>query len=808
MKTLFGGKVSAGLFWFGCLAAACAQERGVPASPGSPAGPGRVSLVGVEPLNLTEDLGRLSTAQWDRYLLGQIERKKGERGRFWQRDPSSAAAYDQSIAPNRERLKRYVGVRDRRTAGPMEIIGRPGHTGPLAETTRYQIWAVRWPALEGICGEGVMLQPRGEIKSFAVLLPDADQTPEMLAGLLPGLPGDSLVAQRLAESGVLVIVPVVLNRQTTYSGDDRLKKYTDQSHREWIYRQSAEMGRHVIGYEVQKILALVDYFRRPTASWSASGKPVGVAGYGEGGLLALYAAAMDPRIDVAWVSGYFQPRERVWSEPLYRNVWGLLEEFGDAEVASMLGGRSLVVEYCRGPEIPGGAEMPPWPAKSNSVVAAPGLLTTPDFSAVQAEWQRLRTLIGEELSRRFVFAGEPGAEAPFGSRKALASFFQGLKTAPTNETLPTLENLGPQGGDELERRQYRTFRELQEYTQTLARLSEYVRQDFFWAKLTPASPEEWARQVQPLRREFYENVIGRLAETPAPLHGRSRVVPEFSSADFTVHEVVLDVFADVITWGWLLLPNDLKPGEQRPVVVCQHGAGGAPVRTVASAPDPGFPAYQAFAARLAAQGFVVFAPYNPNTGTGEAFRQLQRKANLLRTSVFSIITLNHATILRWLKAQPFVDAKRIGFYGLSYGGKTAMRVPAILEDYCLSICSGDFNDYVPKMTSVRSDKASFMFSYPYETIEFDLANTFNYAEMAALIAPRPFMVEHGYKDGVAPLEWAAAEYSKVQRLYFRLGIPERTAIEYFDGPHMIHGQGTFDFLHRYLNWPKRGAGGN
>ena len=461
MKTLFGGKVSAGLFWFGCLAAACAQERGVPASPGSPAGPGRVSLVGVEPLNLTEDLGRLSTAQWDRYLLGQIERKKGERGRFWQRDPSSAAAYDQSIAPNRERLKRYVGVRDRRTAGPMEIIGRPGHTGPLAETTRYQIWAVRWPALEGVCGEGVMLQPRGEIKSFAVLLPDADQTPEMLAGLLPGLPGDSLVAQRLAESGVLVIVPVVLNRQTTYSGDDRLKKYTDQSHREWIYRQSAEMGRHVIGYEVQKILALVDYFRRPNASWSASGKPVGVAGYGEGGLLALYAAAMDPRIDVAWVSGYFQPRERVWSEPLYRNVWGLLEEFGDAEVASMLGGRSLVVEYCRGPEIPGGAEMPPWPAKSNSVVAAPGLLTTPDFSAVQAEWQRLRTLIGEELSRRFVFAGEPGAEAPFGSRKALASFFQGLKTAPTNETLPMLENLVPQGGDELERRQYRTFRELQ-----------------------------------------------------------------------------------------------------------------------------------------------------------------------------------------------------------------------------------------------------------------------------------------------------------------------------------------------------------
>ena len=29
---------------------------------------------------------------------------------------------------------------------------------------------------------------------------------------------------------------------------------TDQPHREFIYRMACEMGRHVIGYEVQKIL--------------------------------------------------------------------------------------------------------------------------------------------------------------------------------------------------------------------------------------------------------------------------------------------------------------------------------------------------------------------------------------------------------------------------------------------------------------------------------------------------------------------------------------------------------------------------
>ena len=47
-----------------------------------------------------------------------------------------------------------------------------------------------------------------------------------------------------------------------------------------------------------------------------------------------------------------------------------------------------------------------------------------------------------------------------------------------------------------------------------------------------------------------------------------------------------------------------------------------------------------------------------------------------------------------------------------------------------------------------------------------------YAEMAALIAPRPFMVERGHFDGVAPDETVAYEFAKVRHLYnarLRLG---------------------------------------
>ncbi len=203
---------------------------------------------------------------------------------------------------------------------------------------------------------------------------------------------------------------------------------------------------------------------------------------------------------------------------------------------------------------------------------------------------------------------------------------------------------------------------------------------------------------------------------------------------------------------------------------------------------------------MAEQGFVVFAPHNPYRGA-DKFRVLQRKANPLGKSLFSVITAQHQQILKWLQQQPFVDSSRIGFYGLSYGGKTAMRVPPLLDGYALSICSADFNDWNQKIVSLDYP-ASYMFTGEYELPEFNLGHTFNYAEMAALIAPRPFMVERGHNDGVAPDPWVAFEYAKVRRFYDQLGIGDRIRIEFFNGPHTINGVGTFSFLREHLKWPE------
>ena len=767
------------------------------------------ALPGTALLHESRDWKRETTAQLDALLVQRTEVTRVARPQHWQRDFSSPGAYERSIAPNRQRLRERIGAIDRRVE-LRDLDYDAGLTRPAlrAETSAYEVYAVQWPVLNGLSAAGLLLRPKGNIVAGAVVIPDADQPPEALVGLVPGVPPAQQFPRLLAEQGVAVLIPTLMDRRDLWSGDDRLQKYSDQSHREWIYRQAAVVGRHIIGYEVQKVCAAVDWLLARGRPDSTDALPVGVAGYGEGGLLALYSAALDNRIRATWVSGYFSARENLWTEPLYRNVWRMLEEFGDAELATLVAPRALVVEYSAGPEV---SHPPAKPTHSGKMLdrktsAAVGRLTTAPWRTARAEWDRALGLVPQAWREQWTWV-DGGAEAAtrFGSAPALEAFQRALGIEGDVRTAPAAYSVQRSPTPrELEERQHRQFREMQEFTQELGRRSEYARGEFFWKQLEGiTSPDTWRARTAGLRETFWNEFIGKIPVSSGNLNPRTRLLPEFENPRWSAYELIIDVWPGVNAWAYLLVPKNMGPAERRPVVVCQHGAAGYPSHVISRADQPNYSkTWLGLGADLADRGFIVLAPNNPNAVSGQAFLDLQRKANPIGKSIFSLITANHQRLLEWLRTQPFVDPQRIAFYGLSYGGKTAVRVPALLPEYCLSICSGDWNDYVPKMMSVRRDKNTFMFTASHETIEFNLANTFSYAEMAALIAPRPFMVENGYRDLVMPVEWASAEYAKLRKVYFYLGIPERTELEYFDGPHRIDGKATVRFLHRHLDWPE------
>jgi dienelactone hydrolase len=728
-------------------------------------------LPGAAVLDWTDDISVRIVDEAHRLLDRKTAESVKSREKYWKRDFSSPEAYTKSVEPNRERFKKMIGVVDPRVPVVMERFGDEENPALVAETEKYRVWQVRWTVLEGVTGEGLLLEPKGKPFGRAVVIPDADQTPEQLVGLAPGVPLESQLARACAEVDFLVVVPVLISRACDFSGS-RSVRYTNQPHREWVYRQGFEMGRHVIGYEVQKVLAAVDWLKKR----AAESDTVGVNGYAEGGLIALYAAAAEPRIEGCVVSGYFGPRERLWDEPIYRNVFGLLREFGDAEIASLIANRPLIVNPGAVPKVDG----PPPAATGRSGGAAPGRLCDPSVRSTAEEARRALQLRDEgDFGLMLMHDRRPGA----------------VRLPPGPPPKDARKKFDPQA------RQRRQVEELVNHVQKLERVSSWARDEFMLKKLYSTGPEALSKFVEgakKYREYFRRNVIGWIDDPLVPPNPKTRKV--YDEPKWTGYEVVLDVWPDLHAWGILCVPKDIKAGEKRPVVVCQHGLEGVPRDTVEKN-VPGYQYYKAFTAELADRGFVTFAPYNLYRG-GDRFRSLQRKANPLGLTLFSIITPQHQQIVNWLGSLPFVDKSRIGFYGLSYGGKTAMRVPALVEGYCLSICSGDFNDWVRKNVSVDFP-GSYMYTGEYEIFEWDLGHTFNYAEMSYLIFPRPFMVERGHHDGVGIDPWVASEYAKTRWLYVNLGQGERTEIEFFNGPHAIHGVGTYQFLAKHLKWPER-----
>ncbi len=759
------------------------------------------SLPNTRPLSTRRPLVEMMVEGIRRFCLRELSSAPKRRRNDWNRNfpsgdesPESAQKKWRTI---RRRLGQAIGVVDPRlTAAPnhrhsFELSDRQR---PRAHTASCSVVDVRWKVITGVTAEGLLLIPRHP-RACVVAIPDAAWTPEQFCGIEPGVPVTAQLPRQLAAQGCLVIVPLLINRDAEFSGHPAVS-YTNLPHREFIYRQAFEMGRHVIGYEVQKVLAAIDLLDRFDRGQLRT-LPVGLVGVGEGGLLAMHTAALDPRIKSTLVCGYFDQREQLWREPIYRNVFGILNSLGDAELAGLIAPRRLVIQPCQVPLVDG----PPPVRSGRRKSAAPGRIEHQKSESVRVEFQRARELFTAQAAEKqlHLVAGKPFAGETAGSTAAIKSFVDGLGISSSLDRPPPDWTIGSPSrqmtAEQQRTRQKRQFDQLQNHVQGLMRSSPPVR-DSRWASQAKTA-RDWQATGRRQRDQVYDELIGRLPGQRLPANPRSRQVLDHPR--YRGYEVVLDVFPDVIASGILLLPRDQKPGERRPVVVCQHGLEGTAMDTVSREPRA-FRYYKAFAEELCLRGFVVYSPQNPYYGR-DKFRVLQRMSNPLGRTLYSYIIPQHEQTLDWLASLPQVDPNRIAFYGLSYGGKTAMRVPPFVTRYSLAICSGDFTDWIRTIAG-NSTRYNYIFTTEYEIPEWNMGHVASYAELAMLMTPRPFMVEQGRLDGGAPPEWVASEYARFRRHYDKLGIGEKTEIEFFDGPHTINAQGTFRFLHRHLNWPQ------
>ncbi len=730
----------------------------------------------VQPIEMKGDIASKLVSDVDKFLLDQIKSTKATRSKKWMAEYEASADKEKFFEAKRKRLAHILGVRDKRIPfDSPELISTLKTSSLIATSEKYDVHAIRFPVFDGVTVEGLLLEPKiGKPMEQMVVVPDADQTPEMLCGLTGDIPEERQHARRFANMGFRVIVPTIISREMT-----RRRGRANLTNREYLYRSAFEMGRHIVGYEVQKILAAIDWFDKKDPKSVLS-----VSGVGEGGLLAFYAAALDTRIDAVMLDDFLGNKIPMWNQPISRSLFGLENEFGEKQVLTLIAAKLIEIRVSKNSVK---VDLP-------SEGGAPGKLVsrTADEIVDFVSSSPLKSIPDKKRTVRF-----------FGDGIAEGTRTMSLRSrAPIDPTDPK-QLLGQVNSKPFEKissvdseaRMQRQINEIDRYNQKLLAESESVRKRFM-KDLDTSSVDKFEVSAEKYRKIFAEEIIGQF---DLPLKEMNPRVRKYCDKEkYVGYEIVLDVFDDVIAYGIILFPKDLKENEKRPVVVCQHGLEGRPQDIV----QGDHYAYHDFAAKLAEQGFITFSPQNLYIFK-DRFRTLQRKANSIGKTLFSVIVPQHQQIVNWLKTLSNVDEKRIAFYGLSYGGKSAMRIPPLVKDYCLSICSADFNDWIWKNASTSSDY-SYVWTGEYEIFEFDLGNTFNYTEMAALIAPRPFMVERGHFDGVSSDERVAYEFAKVRHLYqAKLGIGDRCEIEFFVGPHTINGKGTYDFLRKHLDWPAK-----
>lgn len=692
---------------------------------------GQQTLPGTEPLQWTEDYVERNNRFITQFLDKKITESETCRAKYWRRDFTGFDTYSKSVETNRERLKFIIGVRDNRAPfDSPELINTLNQSAVLLETGTHTVLQVRWKVFDDFSAEGLLIKPKTNkaTKTIIHLPHSSDRQFHIPASLA---------------KDEQMFIPLLLDREPVPRGRIEI------GNREYIYRSAYQLGRHIIGYEVQEILALVDWAKKTPDMY------VKVQGQGDGGLLAFYAAAVDTRIDEAIVVDYFDKRDRLCEEPIDRNVFGLLKEFGDAEIATLICPRKLTVALFDAPELTL-PENNPWKS-SSKYGGAPGKLKKINPESVKAEIERAKNLV-KPLKTDWIQFAESGAACvkPFAN-----SITEKTQRPPL---LLSQENI---------------VKQMDKHNQRLLTESVFTRRNF-WKKLDTSSPQKITETVEWYRDYFSQNVVGEFEDELLPIHPRTRFFMDCK--DYTIYEIELDVFDGLTAFGFLLVPKTLKDGQKLPAVVGQHGLEVDAKMHIAEFSKDKEDDDQHMITKLCSGNFVTFAPQGIFK-LSHRFRFNQRQLNSLGKNLFAVMTAQHKQIVKFLQTLPFVEKDKIGFYGCSYGGTTAMFVPPLIPGYKAVVCSANFNYWNDKVAGTTLP-SSYMFNWEYEIFDFDLANTFDHSDMARLIAPRPFMVERGHNDGVAWSENVAFEFGKVRYYYdMYLKMPDRAKIIFETGGH-------------------------
>jgi hypothetical protein len=208
-------------------------------------------------------------------------------------------------------------------------------------------------------------------------------------------------------------------------------------------------------------------------------------------------------------------------------------------------------------------------------------------------------------------------------------------------------------------------------------------------------PSERARIDAEMRRLF-----GRPPDDArVPLN--PEILSEEDAGTYIRRKISLQVQPGDRLFAWVLVPKQLKG--RVPAVICIYGTtGGAGKDTTIgiSGPKPGTPPRKnrAFAIDMVEAGFVAVAPDFLRDGKRispgrRPYDTTDFYAKYPNWSVHGKDAWDTSRIIDWLETLPYVDAKKIGMIGHSYGGHGTIFAAAHEPRIAAAVANGPVSDF-------------------------------------------------------------------------------------------------------------------
>ncbi len=136
-----------------------------------------------------------------------------------------------------------------------------------------------------------------------------------------------------------------------------------------------------------------------------------------------------------------------------------------------------------------------------------------------------------------------------------------------------------------------------------------------------------------------------------------------------------------------------------------------------------------------------------------------------------------------------VDKQRVAITGNSTGGTISLFAAALDERIALSAPGSYFCTFAGSIGSIHHCECNYIPG---------LLTLGEMADIAGLIAPRPFMAINGKEDSIYPIDEVYKAFEHLKEIYKAAGAPEHVALYVGEGGHRYYKAGVWPFIRRYF----------